>query len=140
MAYLLLFTWCFLAASLVPVSSEPYYMALVGTEKTLLLPLLVAVSGKILGGLTTFLLGRQGKKILDQQRTAHQEKRFARADRLITRWGSVAMLVSWVPFLGDLVVGLGGAWGLPLGPSLFWMSIGKLGRYLVLGLLVLSLF
>ena len=138
MAYGVLFLWCFLAASLVPVSSEPYFVALVLSDKILFWPLLVAVTGNILGGTTTFLLGRAGKEMLDKQRSKRQAKRYARADQLIKRWGAVAMLASWVPFLGDIIVGLGGAWGLPIASSLFWMSVGKFARYLVLGWIALK--
>lgn len=139
MSYFLLFGWCFLAASLVPISSEPYYMLLVAEEGQLWGLLLIAATGNTLGGVTTFLVGRWGGKYFKKASSSRQEKRQQRAQALIKRWGPVAMLLSWVPFLGDIVVGIGGALGLALLPSVFWMSIGKLGRYWILGQIALGL-
>lgn len=135
MVYLVLFGWTFLSASLVPIASEPYYTWLVYEEQTLVWPLLVATLGNTLGGTTTFLLGRWGGKVSGVE--DRQSRISIRAKQWITVYGPFALLLSWVPILGDILVGLGGALQLPFRASMLWMTIGKAVRYTVLGWLVL---
>lgn len=139
MSYWILFGWCFLAASLVPISSEPYYMLLVAEEGQLLWPVLVAALGNTLGGITTFLVGRWGAKYYQAKKTTPSEKDRTKTRAWVKKWGPITMLVSWVPLLGDVVVGIGGALELAVAPSVFWMTIGKLGRYWLLGRIALEL-
>ena len=137
--YLIIFFWCFLSASFVPASSEVYYIAIVGKYHSLWLPLLIATLGNTLGGLTTFYIGWKGgeyalKKLSDKNKT-----RFERASNIIHKYGPFSMVLSWIPLLGDIVVSLGGAFKLPIAASIFWMTLGKFGRYLILGLTTLGL-
>lgn len=137
--YLLIFVWCFLSATIFPASSEPYYMSIVVKYNQLLIPLVFATVGNTIGGLTTFLIGRKGGEMIVKRSSEKNKARYDRAVNYIHKYGPVSMLISWIPLLGDIMVSLGGALKLPVAASTFWMLIGKLGRYLVLGLIALEI-
>ena len=138
-AYLIVFGWCFLSASILPISSEPAFIALVIAEKKWVLPVIVATLGNIAGGFTTFYLAQKGGEIVFEKLSEKNKKKYLTVKKMILKWGPFIMVTSWVPFLGDIVVGIGGAMKLPLAPSLFWMALGKFLRYWLLGLFALDL-
>jgi membrane protein YqaA with SNARE-associated domain len=57
--------------------------------------------------------------------------------RRLRRWGAPALVLSFVPLVGDALVLAAGWLRMPFWPSLFWIAIGKGTRYLlvVLGML-----
>jgi membrane protein YqaA with SNARE-associated domain len=60
----------------------------------------------------------------------------------LRRWGPPALVLSFLPLVGDALVLAAGWLKLPFWQSMFWIAVGKGARYLllVLGLLgVLSL-
>lgn len=118
MAYLTLFGWSFLAATLVPVGSEPALALLVRREYPFWPLVLVATAGNYLGACTTYWLAK--KAVGD---------RASRAARLIAERGAPALLLSWVPILGDAIVAAAGAARVPFGAFTVWTVIGKFARY-----------
>lgn len=53
-----------------------------------------------------------------------------RAARLLRRYGQPALLLSWVPLIGDALVALAGGMRLPFLRFSFWTLLGKASRYL----------
>ncbi len=139
MDYLLVFLWCVLSASIVPISSEPYYMSVVVKYQSMYLPLIIATIGNTLGGLTTFLIGRKGGEIIVKRASDKNKARYDQAVNFIHRFGPVSMLISWIPLFGDAIVSIGGALKLPVARSTFWMFLGKFFRYLLLGAIALGI-
>lgn len=124
-----LFVASFLAATLLPGGSEAALFGVLQLQPELLWPALgVATLGNTLGGLSSYLIGRlipqkAGLKGLD----------------LVRRWGSPALLLSWVPLIGDpLCVAAG--W-LRLNPwwSTVFIATGKFLRYWVIAVTTTSL-
>jgi membrane protein YqaA with SNARE-associated domain len=60
----------------------------------------------------------------------------ARASAWLAKHGPPALLLSWVPLIGDLLVALAGAARMPVVPFVAWTTIGKAARYVVVALLV----
>jgi membrane protein YqaA with SNARE-associated domain len=120
-----LFASSFLAATLLPGGSEAVLFGALKLHPDLLwLLLAVATLGNTLGGLSSYLIGR-----LIPQKTQ------LKGLPLIQRWGSPALLLSWVPLLGDpLCVAAG--W-LRLNPwwSTLFIATGKFVRYWVIAVL-----
>lgn len=139
MEYVLLFFWSFLSSSVLPVPSEPYFVGLIANTQTLLLPVMVATIGNTLGSLTTFFIGQKGGKIALKRMSDDNKERFDSTVSYFKKYGPVTMIVSWVPIIGDFLVGVGGALRLPVKPSVFWIIVGKLCRYILLGLATLGL-
>jgi membrane protein YqaA with SNARE-associated domain len=127
--YLTLFGWSFLAATILPLASEPMLIALVRLRGELAGPVLVATAGNYLGACTTYLLARAAARRLAP--IAEATRTHARAVRLIERFGQPALLLSWVPIVGDAIVAVAGGVGMALLPFSLWTLAGKLARYAV---------
>jgi membrane protein YqaA with SNARE-associated domain len=125
LAYLGLFVSAFLAATLLPLASEVPLALLVRSSGRLLAPVIVATAGNYLGACTTYLLAR----IL--VRRAGSPDPGSHAVALIRRFGAPALILSWVPIVGDGLVALAGAVGIGFGAFSLWVLVGKAGRYAV---------
>lgn len=134
--YLVLFGISFAAATVLPLGSEAALAALVITDQVLLVPLLVATLGNVLGSATTFWIGRRAGSVASRQ--PNIAARIARASATLRRWGPPALVLAWVPIVGDVLVAVAGAMRLPLARSLLWITLGKAGRYLAVGWLALA--
>lgn len=130
-AYLALFGWSFLAATILPLASEPMLIALVRLRNDLVAPVVVATAGNYLGACTTYWLARTAATRLEplSRAAAHH----TRARRLIERFGQPALLLSWVPLVGDAIVAVAGGVGMRFLPFSAWTVAGKLARYAAVG-------
>ena len=128
-----LFVCAVLAATLLPLGSEPVLLALLAFYPELLWPsLLVATVGNTLGGAIGWWMGygaeRWMAKRLNQDRvTVHM-----RALNWLERIGPPACLGAWLPIIGDPLCVVAGYLRLPFWPCLAYMAIGKGLRYLLL--------
>jgi len=117
-----LFISSFLAATLLPGGSEVVlFGVLKAHSETLWLALGIATIGNTLGGMVSFAMGW----LLPQtQQLKHVEK--------LRRHGTPALLLAWVPLLGDALC-LAAGW-LRLSPwqAALFMAIGKFARYWVI--------
>lgn len=127
-AYAGLFVWSFLAATLLPIGSELALIALVRSEQQTIVPVLVATVGNYLGACTTYWLGRGAAQALGKNRQGEITER-TRAARLLHRFGQPALLLSWVPLVGDALVALAGGMRLPFLQFSLWTILGKATRY-----------
>jgi len=127
LAYAGLFGWSFLAATLLPLSSEAPLALLVRSHNQIVLPVLVATLGNYLGACTTYWLGRRAAQALGKSEAKQGED--SRAARLLKRYGQPALLLSWVPVIGDAMVALAGAMRVPFGSFSVWVALGKAARY-----------
>ena len=123
--YVLLFAVAFIAASILPAPSE-LPLALLAARDGIAAPVTVATAGNVLGACTTFALAR-----LAVRRWTATTPGQRRAQALVARHGGPALLLSWVPVIGDALVAVAGAAGLPAGRFLVWTTLGKLARYWV---------
>lgn len=127
-ALLLLFLWSFLAATVLPLGSEAPLVVYVRSYQQFTLPVLVATTGNYLGACTTYWLGRRVAQSISRGSEAAEGD--TRSARLLRRFGPPALLLSWVPILGDALVALAGAVRMPFGAFSFWAALGKGLRYL----------
>jgi len=113
----------FLAATVLPMPSEA---ALAGHvllhPGSALAALLVAGLANTAGGMTTWAIGRW----LSTRAPGSLEQRLRERVR---RWGAPALLLAWVPVLGDAMV-LAAGW-LRLHPlaCALWQALGRFARY-----------
>ena len=126
-AYMTLFVWSFLAATVLPLASEPLLIGLVRTRGEVGIPVLIATAGNYLGACTTYLLARAAARRLGPLSKAVAGH--ARAVALVERFGQPALLLSWVPIVGDAIVAVAGGVGIRFGPFSLWVIAGKLARY-----------
>lgn len=129
LVYVTLFAWSFLAATALPLGSEPALFAAVARGHGVVPAVLVATVGNVLGACTTYWLAKQAALALERRGAAAVDR--SRAGRLVRRFGQPAVLLSWVPVIGDALVAAAGAVRMPFVPFLLWLTAGKAGRYLV---------
>ena len=60
-----------------------------------------------------------------------------KATRIFHKYGKWSLLLSWVPFIGDPITFVAGTLRFPMMSFLIFVSIGKVGRYLVIYLSVI---
>lgn len=126
-----LFMWSFLAATILPLGSEAPLAVYVRSYGQIIVPVLVATAGNYLGACTTYRLGRRVAQALG--RGGEGAEGDMRSAKLLRRFGPPALLLSWVPILGDVLVSLAGAARLPFRAFSLWTVLGKGLRYLAVG-------
>lgn len=129
--YLVLFGTAFAAATLLPLPSEAALVLVVRRHDEMWWPVLVATLGNCLGAATTYVMFRLAlRRALDSPGS-----RWTRAAALINRFGAPALLLSWVPIIGDAIVAVAGAARMPIIAFVPWMAGGKVLRYIVVAAL-----
>src|SRR5262245_7412947 len=121
-----LFASSFLAATLLPGGSEAVLFAVLRLDaERYWVALAAATVGNTLGGMSSYLIGR----ILPRGR---QLEGLATAQK----YGSPALILSWVPFIGDPLCVAAGWLRLNAWYCLAFMALGKFARYWVIALAV----
>jgi membrane protein YqaA with SNARE-associated domain len=124
-----LFTSALLSATLLPGSSEALLLYRLGEGGGVVMPVLSATAGNLLGSLVTYGMGRGGNSLLHRRWLRVDEKDLQRAEAWFNRRGVAVLLLAWLPVIGDplcLVAGL-----LRVDPLRFviLVGLGKLARY-----------
>lgn len=122
-----LFVSSFISATVLPGGSEVFLFAIAKTyPEKLLSTLAIATLGNTLGGMSTYLLGR----LLPNKGQAIDPKRIA----TVKRYGSISLLFSWTPIIGDALCAAAGWLRLNWLTCLLWITIGKAARYIVVAI------
>lgn len=138
-AYLALFLAAFLAATIVPAQSEAVLVGLILADKQpLLLLLLVATAGNVLGSVVNWLLGRFIEHFRDRPWFPVSPDKLARAEAWYRRFGVWSLLLSWVPIIGDPLTVVAGVLRTPFLTFLALVTLAKAGRYITLAVVTLG--
>lgn len=109
----------FTSATLLPGSSELVLLAILAAGSSGVWTALgVATIGNTLGGLTSYALGRFIPRRIE-----------GRALKWVERYGAFALLLSWVPLVGDALCVAAGWMRANLYLSVVCMALGKFIRY-----------
>ena len=131
-ACLLLFSTAFLAATLLPAQSEGVLFWLSYTQKYPIgLLLAAATAGNVLGAWVNWWLGRYVARFQHKKWFPVSPAQFKRAEHFFQKYGVWALLLSWVPFIGDPITLAAGALGVRWPVFLLWVALAKMGRYAV---------
>lgn len=126
-----LFLASFLAATILPFSSEVLLLGMAGAGGDLFSLFVVATAGNTLGGLFNYALGRW---IPAERMMRWMRLDVAKAERwrvLVQRRGAWAALLCWVPVIGDPIAVALGVLRSPFAPTALLMLTGKAVRYAV---------
>ena len=124
-----LFMGSFLAATIVPFSSDILIAGALIAGMNPLWALLWATAGNWLGGLTSYWIGHLGKWRWIEEWVGVTEEKLLKQKHWIDKYGSLIAFFSWVPFAGDvLAVGLG-FYRVNFTKSALFMLAGKALRY-----------
>ena len=120
----------FIAATLLPLGSEPVVFGLVQLNPHLFWPTIaVATIGNTLGGAVTWAMGLASHKVVDRYRHSSHH---LRALTWLERLGPKACLLAWLPLVGDPLCAVAGWLKMPFWPCLAYMAAGKFARYLAM--------
>ena len=131
MTYFILFLVSLGAATLLPISSEATLLYDLYTGYTPWLLLLSAGTGNVLGSVVNYWIGRKGTDYLVSKGQLTQA-RIDKSERFFDRFGGFALLLSWVPVIGDPITLVAGVLHYDLKRFILIVSIAKFGRYLLL--------
>lgn len=140
MSYLLLFITGFVAATLLPASSEILLLALFQQGLSPGILWLSATAGNTLGSCVNWYLGREILRFENRRWFPVSGDSLQRAQRHFKRYGYWSVLFAWLPVVGDPLTFVAGV--LRMRFSLFAMLvlIGKGARYAVVLLLASQFF
>lgn len=132
-----LFFGAFLAATILPFSSEVMLVAALKTDEHSTAALVgIATGGNVMGALVNWGLGRYLMHWVEHRWFPFSQKQIDKASMRFNKYGIWSLLLSWVPILGDPLTFIAGALSVRILPFLILVTIGKAARYAFIGWVV----
>jgi len=131
LGYLGLFIASFLAATVVPFSSEVVFSAMVFGGLDAWSCVLVATAGNWLGGMSCYYLGLLGKMEWIEKYMGIKEEKLTRFTSKIHKYGDWFAFFSFLPGIGDIIAVASGFFRCNLWIVSISMLLGKFIRYIV---------
>lgn len=126
-----LFLASFLAATVVPFSSEALLTYLIATGTPVSSAVMVATAGNFVGGMSSYMIGYMGKWEWIERYLRIKRSTLEKWHNRLYKRGAVFAFLSWVPVVGDIfAVGLG-LLRANIGVTASAMLAGKFLRYLI---------
>ena len=133
MIYLSLLTVSFMVATIIPFGSEMYFATLLSLGKYNSFLLLVSASiGNVLGSVFNWGCGYYVNYFIKKPWFPIKQNKIQKGTEIFNKYGKWSLLLSWVPFIGDPITFVAGTLRYSLIPFVILVSIGKVGRYLVI--------
>ena len=137
MIYLSLFAISFLAATILPFSSELTLAGLIVTSNyDNLLLLIVASFGNVLGSVVNWVLGYYSRNLTIKKWFPFKEAQIERSSKWFRKFGKWSLLFAWVPVLGDPLTLVAGILRVKFIDFIILVAIGKVSRYLIIFYLI----
>ena len=133
MIYLSLFVISFLAATILPFSSELTLAGLIASSNyDNLLLLIVASLGNILGSIVNWTLGFYSRNLTSMKWFLFKDEQIKRSSNWFNKFGKWSLLFAWVPIIGDPLTLAAGLLRVKFTEFLILVSIGKVFRYFLI--------
>ena len=130
-----------MVATIIPFGSEAYFITLLSLDKYNNFILFVVASvGNVLGSLFNWICGFYINFFIKKSWFPINNKIIDRGNKLFTKYGKWSLLISWFPLVGDPITLAAGTLRYPIIPFLVLVSIGKVGRYLIIYLSIIWAF
>jgi membrane protein YqaA with SNARE-associated domain len=126
-----LFVASFLAATVVPFSSEVVFSALIYAGLNPWWCVLVATIGNWLGGMTCYYLGKLGKIEWIEKYLGVKEDKMKAFEQRLHKYGDWVAFFSFLPGVGDIIAVASGFFRCRLWIVASSMLAGKLVRYII---------
>ena len=132
-----LFISSFIAATIIPFSSELVLSFLLANQYPLEMCLFIATLGNWLGGISSYGLGRLGEWTYIKYFTGLDKTKIKKVRERVNKWKSPLAFFCWLPLVGDIfAVGLG-FYKINFLKVSLWMLIGKMIRYFLWALITI---
>jgi membrane protein YqaA with SNARE-associated domain len=136
--YLYLFLLSFFVATIIPFGSEVYLASLIISNNYNAFLLLFSASlGNILGSVFNWICGYYSIYFVKKKWFPIKQKKIDKASIFFSKYGKWSLLLGWVPFLGDPITFVAGTLRYSFLSFLLLVSIGKIGRYLLVYFIVI---
>ena len=132
-----LFIGAFLAATIIPFSSDVLLIAVLATGTNPVTALIVATVGNWLGGLTSYWVGYIGKWEWIEKWFRVKRARLEKQQANVAKYGSFLAFLTWVPFVGDMFAIALGFYRVNFYKTAFFILVGKFTRFAVWTILYL---
>ena len=140
MEYFTLFFISFFAATILPISSELTLLGMASTKTySFFLLFLFASLGNILGSCVNWYLGIHFIKFKNKKWFPFKENHINKVSKYFLKYGKWSLLLSWIPFIGDVLTLVAGMFRVPLHQFVIIVSVAKIGRYIFVSLIALSI-
>ena len=137
MIYLSLFFISFLAATILPFSSELTLAGLISTSNyDNLLLLVVASFGNVLGSVFNWSLGFYSRNLSTKKWFPFKKTQIERSSKWFSKFGKWSLLFAWLPIVGDPLTFVAGLLRVRFLDFIILVAIGKVSRYLILFYLI----
>ena len=138
--YIILFTSSFASSTILPGHSEITLTALITQKKFEIFYLVFFASlGNILGSVLNWYLGLYFLKFKNKKWFPFKENHINKVSKSFLKYGKWSLLLSWVPFIGDALTLVAGMFRVPLHQFIIIVSVAKIGRYIFVSLIALSI-
>ena len=131
-AYLTLFSIAFLAATILPFSSEVVLVGLSASSGEKIPLLVVASFGNVLGSSFNWVLGKYTRNLETKKWFPFSTNQLQKASFWFTKYGKWSLLFAWLPIIGDPLTFIAGVVRLHFVPFLILVTIGKVSRYILI--------
>ncbi|MDA9071392.1 DedA family protein [Candidatus Pelagibacter sp.] len=133
MIYLFLLAISFLAATILPFSSELTLAGLMATSSyDNLLLLIVASLGNILGSVVNWILGFYSRNLSKKKWFPFKDEQIEKSSKWFNKFGRWSLLFAWVPIIGDPLTLVAGLLRVKFIEFIILVTIGKVSRYILI--------
>lgn len=123
-----LFLGAFLAATILPFSSEAMFLLFLYKGHDPTLCLVIVIAGNCLGSVLNYGIGRLGNPRW-MKRLGFREAQLEKNRLRIDKYGAFLGFFAWMPVIGDPLLLALGYFRSPAVKTLWWMTVGKILRY-----------
>ena len=134
-----LFFASFLAATILPFSSEVVLGVLLSHDFNPYVTVFVATTGNVLGSVVNYGLGVLGSQILLNKLLGISTRQIGKAENRFKKYGAFSLLFAWVPVIGDPLTVAAGILKINFVLFLFLVTMGKFLRYVFVSWAVLTI-
>lgn len=132
LGYLALMIVSFLSATILPVGSEPLFIAMIVAKFDPVYVITIASIFNTLGGMTNYFLGRLGRIDLVMKYLKVKKEKLYKLQKWVIKYGALLSLLTWLPWVGDPLAAVLGV--MRVNPWLVFllMLLSKTVRYIIL--------
>ncbi len=129
--YLGLFCASFLAATILPLSSEVVLSFLLLNDLNPIILVSIATFGNVLGSFANYAIGFWGSIFFIKKVLKVSDNEFNKAKQRFKQYGIFSLFFAWIPVIGDPLTIVAGVLKINILTFFILVTSGKLIRYLV---------
>jgi len=124
-----LFSSALISSTLFPGGSEAVLLYKLNEGGDVLMLVIIATVGNVLGSLITYGMGRLGNEAAHKKWLRMDEAKIVRAEAWFGRYGMPSLLLAWLPVVGDPLCLVAGLLRSHVLLFLLLVTMGKAARY-----------